>query len=356
MGVNRKGKKWHIDYYYQGRRIRELAGLTKSQAAKALQIRKAEILQGKFRIHDVKPSPRFEDFAMQFLEWSQDNKRSHRRDRTLVRSLVRFFGGRCLRDITPWHVERYKHERLRATVRGKPITPATVNRELSCLRRIFNLAIHWGSAETNPAARFKRLQEPNDEGRVLTAEEIDRLVAACTSHCWGMVLLALHTGMRLGEILELTWQRVDLSQGVITLTHTKNGKVRRIPVNRVARELLESWPRHGPYVFGGERPYGSIKTAFRAACRRAGLGRIRFHDLRHTWATTLVLAGVDLRTVQELGGWSSLALVERYSHPTPEARRHAVQKLESVYAVPDGHQMVTNARPPLAIRPVTTVK
>ncbi len=356
MGVNRKGKKWYIDYYYQGRRIREVAGLTKTQAAKAFQVRKAEILQGKFKIHEVKPSPRFADFAKHFLEWSQDNKRSWRRDRTLVLPLLRFFGGKSLRDITPWLVERYKHERLKATVRGKRIAPATVNRELACLRRMFNLAIGWERADRNPAARFKRLQETNHVEKILTAEAIDRLVAAGTSHCRAMVLLALHTGMRLGEILELTWECVDLSQGIITLIHTKNGKVRRVPINGVAYKLLESWPRHGPYVFGGERPYGSIKTAFRAACRRAGLGRIRFHDLRHTWATTLVLAGVDLRTVQELGGWSSLALVERYSHPTSEARRHAVQVLEGAYAVPDGHQMVTNPRPPLAIRPASTVK
>ncbi|MHC4278362.1 MAG: tyrosine-type recombinase/integrase [Planctomycetota bacterium] len=356
MGVYRKGDKWFIDYYYHGRRIRELAGHTKTQAEKALQIRKAEILQGKFKIQDVKPSPRFEDFVKQFLEWSRDNKRSWHRDRTLVLPLIRFFGRKCLREITPWIVERYKHERLKATVRGKPIAPATVNRELACLRRMFSLAIRWERADGNPAARFKRLQEPNHAHKILSSEEIDRLLTACTSHSRAMVLLALHTGMRLGEILELTWERVDLSQGVITLIHTKNGRVRRVPLNGAARELLNSWPRSGPYVFGGNRPYGSIKTAFRAACRRAGLGRIRFHDLRHTWATHLVLAGVDLRTVQELGGWSSLALVERYSHPTSEARRHAVQVLESVYSTPDGHHLDTTARPPLAIRPVSTVK
>lgn len=355
MGVFRKGNKWFIDYYYQGRRIREAAGFTKDQAQKALHIRKAEILQGKFKIQEIKPSPRFQEFAKEFLEWSRDNKRSWRRDETLVLPLVRFFGARYLRDVTPWLVEKYKHERLRATVRGKPIAPATVNRELACLRRIFSLAVQWERTEANPAARFKRLQERNHVERILTPDESNRLIGACTGHCRGMVLLALHTGMRLGEITGLTWDRVDLAQGVITLAQTKNGKVRRVPLNHVARELLVSWAGKGAYVFGGERPYASIKTAFRAACRRAGLAPLRFHDLRHTWATQLVLAGVDLRTVQELGGWSSLSLVERYSHPTPEAKRRAIEILGRILAAENGHQMDTFAETPIAKPRVSAV-
>ena len=87
MGVYRKGGKWCIDYYFQGRRIREVAGLTKEQAQKALSVRQAEIYQGKFKIQDAKPSPRFEEFAKQFLEWSRTNKRSWLRDESLVAHL-----------------------------------------------------------------------------------------------------------------------------------------------------------------------------------------------------------------------------------------------------------------------------
>jgi len=116
------------------------------------------------------------------------------------------------------------------------------------------------------------------------------------------VLLALNTGMRRGEILSLTWDQVDMARGIITLHHTKNGKVRRLPMNGVVRDTLRNLPRNGPYLFGGDRTYYSIKTAWLSAPRRAGLDRFRFHDLRHTWVSYLVESGVDLRTVQELGG------------------------------------------------------
>jgi len=331
VGVYKKGRSWLIDYYWQGRRIREVAGTTKTQAEKALQTRKADILRGKFSIDRVKPSPRFEDFARDYLEWSRANKRSWRRDEVLVKHLVGFFRGRTLADISPWLVERYRQERRPG------LRPATLNREVACLKRMFSLAVQWSRVGENPAKSVKLWREDNRQERVLTPEEIERLLATCTGHCRAMVLLGLHTGMRLGEILGLTWDHLDLSRGVITLVHTKNGKVRRVPLNETARGLLQSRSREGPYVFGGERPYGSIKTAFRSACRRAGIGRIRFHDLRHTWATYAVLGGVDLRTVQELGGWSSLALVERYSHPTPDARRQAARVVEDAY----GHQTDT---------------
>lgn len=106
------------------------------------------------------------------------------------------------------------------------------------------------------------------------------------------MLLALDTGMRLGEILGPTWDQVDVSQEVVTLTRTKSGKGRKVPLNALVQQTLGSLPRSGPYVFGGEKPYGAIKTAWLAAFRRAGIESCRFHDIRHTWATYAVLSGV----------------------------------------------------------------
>lgn len=277
-----------------------------------------------------------------FCTWAADNRRSWPRDGHLVKPLVRFFQGRRLGEISPWLVEKYKHERLKATVRGRRIAGATVNRELSCLRRLFNLAIQWGKASTNPAARFKLLPELNHVERVLTPVEAQGLLAACCDHLRPMVLLALHTGMRRGEILGLTWEQADVARRMITLTQTKSGRVRRLPMADLVVDTLKQRPRSGPFVFGGEQPHRRISTAWRGACRRADLGRVRFHDLRHTWASWLVEEGVDLRTVQELGGWSSLKLLERYAHPTTAAKVRAAARVGARLA----------ARPPYNSRTV----
>jgi integrase len=281
--------------------------------------------------------------ADEYQAWARDNLRAWRRNLTPLGHLRWFFAGRTIREITPWLIERYKQERAKALVRKRPIRPTTINRELACLKRVFNLGIQWGKTESNPVREVKFFREDGRRERVLSPAEIGNLLVACTDHSRPMVMLALHTGMRRGEILGLTWDRVDLLNDVITLMRTKSGKPRRVPLNEVLRELLNGLPRDGAYVFGGEQPFGSIKTAWLAACRRAGLTGVRFHDLRHTWASYAVLAGTDLRTVQEVGGWSSLALVERYTHPSSEAKRRAVEAVSTLLAARNGHHMDTTA-------------
>lgn len=342
MALLKKHGKWFIDYYFEGRRIREGVGASKRLAERALAARRGEIAQGRFKLQEVKRSPHFEAAAKEYLAWAQDNLRGWRKQQTPLGHLRAFFAGRTLREITPWLIERYKQERGKALVRKRPIRPPTINRELACLKRLFNLAMQWGKVESNPVRAVKFFREDGRRERVLTPAEIGKLLEACTDHSRPFVLLALHTGMRRGEILGLTWDHVDLAQGVVTLTRTKNGKVRRVPLNDVVRDTLRRLPRTGLYVFGGERPYGDIKTAWRAACRRAGLTGVRFHDLRHTWATYAVLGTGDLRTVQEIGGWSSLALVERYTHPTTDARRRVVEAVGQVLVAQNGHQAADN--------------
>lgn len=354
MAIFQKRGKWYIDYYAEGRRIRESAGASRREAARALAARRGEIVQGRFKLAGVKRSPLFEEAAAEYLAWARANLRAWRRQERALARLRHFFAGRRLRDITAWLIERYKQERLKAMVRGRPIRPTTVNRELACLKRLFTLAIAWGKAESNPVRGVKFFREDGRCERILTPAEIEHLLAACRAPLRPMVVLALHTGMRRGEILGLTWERVEIERGVVTLRRTKSGTERRVPLNADAVEALRGQPRAGAYVFGGEAPYRDNKNGWRSARRRAGLSGVRFHDLRHTWASALVAAGVDLRTVQELGGWCSLAMVERYSHPTPEAKRRAVTALEVAFAARTRHQTDTTAPVAVAARAVST--
>ncbi len=336
-----KSGKWFIDYYYRGKRVRECAGLNRRKAEQALSIRKAEILQGKFNIEKLKLSPRFEQLAKEFLDWSQANKRSFQRDRSLVKNLMAAFRGKLLSEITNWLIEKYKKDRRTAMVYGRPIKPATINREVACLKRMFSLAIEWGRATENPGAKVKLFREDNRMERILTPEEQQRLLAACTDHSRPFVVTALHTGMRLGEILNLCWDQVDLAKGYLTVEQTKNGHSRKIPMNRTLTGTLKAVTKGGPFVFGGEKPYGAIKTSFKAALRRAGISACRFHDLRHTFASSLVAAGVDLVTVKELLGHSEISMTMRYSHPTPENKRRAVNLLAERFEETDGQYMAS---------------
>jgi integrase len=147
-------------------------------------------------------------------------------------------------------------------------------------------------------------------------------------------MAALHTGMRKGEILSLVWDNVDLKHGFILLDKTKNGDRREIPINQTLKSVLQGLVRRldVPYVFFDEakgRPYKDLKRSFSRACKLAGIKDFRFHDLRHTFASQLVMRGVDITTVSRLLGHKSLTMTLRYSHLSPNHMAKAVELLDS---------------------------
>ncbi len=163
-----------------------------------------------------------------------------------------------------------------------------------------------------------------------------------------MVITALHPGMRLGEILALRWEQVDLRQRMVTVLNAKNGKARKIPLNAVMMELLERLKEgsRSDHVFMSgrtRRPVSGMRTAWLAAIRRSGIARCRFHDLRHTCASRMVAGGVDLVTVKEILGHSTITMTVRYAHSAPESKRKAVEALERVIPETDGQFLDTKA-------------
>jgi integrase len=159
-------------------------------------------------------------------------------------------------------------------------------------------------------------------------------VSECAGHLKPIVITALNTGMCRGEILSLKWDNVDMKHGFILLDKTKNGELREIPINATLRATLEALPRRidGGHVFvnpvtGG--PYGDIKTGFNRACKKAGIKDFHFHDCRHTFASHLVMAGVDITTVKELLGHKTLTMTLRYAHLAPSHKVRAVDVLDN---------------------------
>lgn len=248
-----------------------------------------------------------------------------------------FFAGKRLRDITPMLIEQFKQQRLKTkTLHKRDRSPATVNRELQVLSKVFSMAYDNGLVETNPMRRVHKLREAPARERYLTDEEEKRLFAVLIgrrAHLRPIVVVALQTGMRQGEILGLKWEHVDFDQKTIYIAHTKTGKPRKIPIGTpVAVELrsLRQDALSDQHVFSCART-GLKLTTFRhtweRACKQARISGLRFHDLRHTFATRLRAKGVHEMDIMTLLGHTTLQMTSRYTHAMPQNLRTAVDSL-----------------------------
>jgi integrase len=279
--------------------------------------------------------------AETFLPWAKTNKRTWVHDEFRSRPLIEAMGNKTMDEISPILIEKYKRDRRASkTVRGTDRAPSTVNRELELLSKIFSLAIDQGLAIHNPCQKVKRFREDNERNRYLSDQEEVRLLAVLTgprASLRPLVMLAIHTGMRRGELLSLRWANVDFARGLIHVMNshreqTKSGHSRSIPMNQISRKELLSLQRESgdtEYVFVNRwtgRPRTDVKRAFRSACEKAGLEDFHFHDLRHTAATRLGDAGVDTRRIMAILGHRCIQTSARYTHATDEGLRRAMEK------------------------------
>jgi integrase len=339
--------RWRIYFRCKGRRVRKIIGPSKRQAEERLAALKADILRDPYDFGRKKPEVLFETNADEFLElYSKQNKRSYARDEISLNHLKEFFKGKYLSEITPDLIEKYRLKR-----RADGVSLSTINRELACLKTCFSKAIEWEKMERNPAAKVKKFHEPNTKERILTAEEMKRLLNAASPEIRPVLIIALNTGMRRGEILGLRWRDVDFVKGFILIEDSKSGRSRKVPMNSLIFETLRAMNREREFVFENPETRTNIKdvkTAFKGACRRAEIKGIRFHDLRHTAASRMIETGADLVTVSKILGHATIQMTMRYCHPTPENMRRAVEKLSEVFKE-SGQQEATIIIRPLVI-------
>jgi excisionase family DNA binding protein len=330
--TKRKKDRWYIDFNDgQGRRQRQVVrdAQSRGEALIALQSKVAEVFGGRFSAKRKREPMTFTELAKTYIEdYAQANKKSWRCDHYCLEAHLKpCFGRLGLEDVSPLLIEQYRTERLKSGVRK-----STTNRELALLKKMFNLAIDWGFAATNPVLKVKLFSEKdNVKERILSEEEEVRLLAQCAAYLRPIVLAALNTGMRKNEILTLKWGDIDLKQRAILLTKTKSGKRRTIPINGTLLEILEELKAESEseYVFPGPggRCLATVQRAFESACQRAGVKGLRFHDLRHTFGTRLIRRGVDIVTVQNLLGHYSVTVTQRYTHTGGEQKEEAVELL-----------------------------
>jgi len=226
MAVFKKQGVYWIDYYVEGHRKRERIGPDKRLAENVLRKRKVEIAEGRFLEEQRPVTTTFDELADAYYAYvvNQQRKCSWARDRTSIRALSTYLGGKRLTDITPAFIEHYlAWRREGVSRRGRAPMPATLNRELACLKRMFNVAIKGllvlkdGVLVSNPVARVSLERETNERDRVFSTSEFQVLVDAAPAHLKPILLTAYHTGMRKGEILGLTWDRMDLKADMIRL-------------------------------------------------------------------------------------------------------------------------------------------
>lgn len=319
-----------------GRWVRESAETDKKTLAKAvLAKREQEMLEAKIVGLPVRSDIRLDEFVKEYRDYAEAQKKPSavRADETALKKLLPAFGRMKLREITSGDVQRYiDQRRLVKRKNGKRLRAATIRNEVHTLSAIFREAIRRDLVQNNPCSRVKKPKEDNTIVRYLTPDEEERLFKALSEDRKPIVTTALHTGMRKGELLNLEWADVDLDQRLICVKNTKSNRKRYIPMNDVLVETLKALPKdeEAVYVFANPKTgdvYGDIKKSWATTMRRAKIENFRFHDLRHSFASRLVQAGVPIIVVKELLGHRDITTTMRYAHLAPTDMRQAVDHL-----------------------------
>jgi integrase len=263
------------------------------------------------------------------LQWLEEHQ--HRRSieeiKRVLRWLTKHLRGLPLSDITDSTIRRIASaRRAQEAAPGRATSGATVNRHLAQLSAVLHYAHRRGWVSAVPP--ISKAAEPAKRVTWLTREQADTLLAELPPHLRAMAGFALATGLRESNVRLLTWRQVDMARAVAwyEADEMKAGRTHSVPLNEAAIAVLRSqqgmhkrWVFPVPRWIDGQQisdaPTGKVSSAaWRKACIRAGLPTLRFHDLRHTWASWHVQAGTPLPVLQELGGWASLAMVQRYAH------------------------------------------
>ncbi len=284
--------------------------------------------------------PTLRSFAKEFIDVyaSTENKQS---EVAAKKSILRIhlepaLGHVRIDKIGAEQVARYKADKLKLEY-----TPKSINNQLAVLRRLLAVACEWGLLDHVPQAKWL-MRSPPPPFDFLTFEEAERLVAGSEPQWRPMIVTALKTGLRIGELLALRWQDVDLVAGRLMVRQALAGKKIDVPKNHKTREVplsdelvrtLKTY-RHlkGEYVFCDSKGHlhtrYAVKWPLWQACKRAGLRFIGWHTLRHTFASHLVMRGAPLKAVQELLGHADITMTMRYAHLSADVRKDAVQLLD----------------------------
>ncbi|MDO5305060.1 MAG: site-specific integrase [bacterium] len=361
MSVRKKGNKWYCRFQIDGIRYeRRCIGATDEKSAKKCEVViMSEVMHGNYKISRSEKKLTLNDGIKVFLEYSK-NKLSHNTDLIRINKIIEYFGkNKPLENISVEDINVFKQKmKLKTETKTvKKLNPkykrgngqpkylteeievqtersnATINRYCAVISKMFNLLIADGKLVKNPCKFSPKLRENNYKIRYLKEDEQKRLFNCLDEFLYikPIIILALYTGMRKGEILNLKWSQIDFKNEFIDILKSKSGKERKIPIAGKVKEVLSELGKNGEeFIFINpetNKPYNDIKKSFSSLLKKAQIENFRFHDFRHTVATRLVESGVDLLIVKEILGHSNIETTMRYAHPVPELKLKAILKL-----------------------------
>lgn len=328
MSLFKRGNTWWAYVWINGIRHHKSTGTSNRRKAEAVERQfRDELNDARQRLPQLKPTMTFGELAALFI--GSGMGKPHSLDR--LTHLVPFFADMPLLHINTSAIRRYRQERHKE----KTLTVATVNRDLSVLRRVLYWGVEEGYLSSNPVGRLRMERERRTKRPVMSIREEQLLLAASPEHLQRIILCALHTGMRRGEILQQRWEDIDFDNRILHVSHSKTpeGEAREIPLtSRLYDTLNTRRLQHGPvFTYGGDA-IKIIKTTWASSLRRSGIRHFRFHDLRHTANTRMMLAGVLQEVRREILGHSSQRsrdVNDRYTQIELPEKREAIRKLEA---------------------------
>jgi integrase len=328
MGLFKRNGWWWIDYYdAEGRRHRKKASPDHQTAKLILRDTQTAIAKGEV-LGVREEGLRLKDFVEKHywptvgptLSPVEHRNRRHRLD---TRILPRFGDARVSK-LRQEEIESWYAERLQA------VAINTANLELAVLKHLLNRAVAWRYLKASPARAVVKRKAPPGRLRYLTSEERKILLRGCVATLYPVVLAALHTGARRSELLNLRWKDCNLKTRTLTFWHTKNGEARTVPMTDALANCLRRLPHPldpEARIFGQWTP-DALSVAFGRLVKRLGLRDLRFHDLRHDFASALTMGGVSQRTIMALLGHKDPRMTLRYQHVSPEHVRDAIRVLD----------------------------
>ena len=340
MTLFRRGNVYWAYVYQDGVRYAKSTGTSNRRNAETIERQFREELNLKRQgITQLAPEMTFGELAARFL--AEANPKPYHLDR--LKPLLPYWSEIPIGRITKALARDYRNRRRKA---AKPVSDITVNRDLEALRRMLFWAVEEGFLAANPLSRVPMVRERRKPRLLLSVAEEEKLLAAAAPHLRAMAIAALDTGMRRGEIFAERWEHIDFARDLLYVTHSKTaeGEAREIPLTARLMELLRSTRKANGVVFTFEgRPVRKVKTAWKAAIRRSGIRYLRFHDLRHTFNTRLLEAGVMQEVRKALMGHSSGEDVHAiYTHVELPQKRDAIRKLEAWTSAERLRQAETN--------------
>ncbi|MHB8110007.1 MAG: tyrosine-type recombinase/integrase [Syntrophorhabdaceae bacterium] len=338
MGLFKRGQIWWMSFMCDGKQLRRSTQTRDKKTATIIYHKvMTKMAEGKWLESKSERKETFQEMMQKYMrEHSVLKKRSTLRDEASLKHLLPFFSDRLISKIRPSLVSSYKSARLLSGA-----APATVNRELALLKHAFNLAVkEWEWIEDNPILRVSMEKEPPAKDRWLAEDEERKVISTSPNWLTDIIIFALDTGCRRGEILSLSWKHLDLTKSMVTIFGKKTGEWRGIPLTRRVSEMLAAkqagrkvLPLREELVFmhptGRTVNIHELRWAFELTLTQADIKDLRFHDLRHTFATRLAQQGIDLFTIQKLLGHKSFGTTQRYAHHCAESLRRGINALDA---------------------------